>query len=93
MMSRSLILALLMSAAASQVLAQTPIQTQVQPPVQTAAPSQTAGKMVCRSREVTGSIVKKRKVCQLQATWEKQGDSYKEQWSALQGTLGNTNGN
>ncbi|MDQ3080172.1 MAG: hypothetical protein M3R03_09275, partial [Pseudomonadota bacterium] len=68
-------------------------QTQVQTQVQAGAPSQTADKLVCRSREVTGSLVKKRKVCQLQATWEKQSDSYMEQWSALQGTRGNTKGN
>ncbi len=90
-MSRSVILALLMSAAASQVQAQTP--TQVQTQVQAGAPSQTPDKLVCRTREVTGSLVKKRKVCQLQATWEKQSDSYREQWSPLQGTHGNSRGN
>jgi hypothetical protein len=89
MMRRSVILALFMSVAASQVQAQSQVQTQVQAD----APSQTAGKMVCRTREVTGSLVKKRRVCQLQGTWEKQSDSYKEQWEALQGTRGNTRGN
>ena len=90
-MRRSIILALLMSAAASQVQAQTPTPTPTQ--VQTAAPSQTPDKMVCRTREVTGSIVKKRKVCQLQATWVKQGECYQELWAPLQGTLGNSKGN
>ena len=84
---RSIMLASLLAGGAAQA------QTQTQSQVQAAAPSQTANKLVCRSREVTGSLVKKRKVCQLQATWETQGDSYKEQWSALQGTLGNTKGN
>lgn len=91
MMIRSTILPLMLAGAAAQGQAQT--QTHPQTQTQTGAPSQTAVKLVCKSREVTGSLVKKRKVCQQQVTWEKQSDSYKDQWSALQGTHGSTNGN
>ncbi len=81
----SILFALLVSGAAAQA----PPEPQTQP----GARAQTADKLVCRTREVTGSLVKKRKVCQVQATWEKQAESYREQWSPLQGTHGNSRGN
>jgi hypothetical protein len=50
-------------------------------------------KVVCKSSQVTGSLVKKRKACQARGTWAKQSESHQDQWKELQGTLGNTRGN
>jgi predicted secreted protein len=50
-------------------------------------------KIVCKSTQVTGSLVKKRKACQAKGTWAKQGESHQDQWKELQGILGNTRGN
>lgn len=52
-----------------------------------------APKVVCKRFEETGSLVKRRKACHTRAGWNKLSDSTREEWSALQGTLGSTKGN
>jgi hypothetical protein len=55
------------------------------------APRQ-AGKLICKRFEVTGSVVKKERVCYTRAQWSKVNESHQKEWSAIQGTLGNTRG-
>lgn len=50
-------------------------------------------KVICKRFEVTGSAVKKEKICHTRADWAKIKESTQNQWSALQGTLGSTRGN
>ena len=54
---------------------------------------QPADKVVCKRFEETGSLVKKRKVCYTRAKWQQSGDSAREEWSAVQGTMGSSRGN
>lgn len=50
-------------------------------------------KKVCRKVTRTGSLVSTERVCMTPTQWRKQSDESKEEWDALQGRKGSTNGN
>ena len=49
-------------------------------------------KKVCRKVTRTGSLVSTDRVCMTPSQWRKQSDESKEEWEALQGRKGSTNG-
>lgn len=65
-------------------------------PANATAPAEKTGdvnKVVCRTTQVTGSIVKKQKACHSKRTSARLRESHQEQWSAIQGTAGSSRGN
>jgi predicted secreted protein len=68
--------------------------TTTAPAAPAAAPAPRAeDKVVCKSSQVIGSLVRKRKTCQTKGAWAKQSESHQEQWQELQGRRGTSNGN
>jgi hypothetical protein len=86
-MALTLIVAALLAAGAS---GQAPAASSAVTP---APASQPGNKVVCKTTQVTGSLVKKRKACQNKDSWAKQSESHQNQWQEIQGTRGSTNGN
>lgn len=80
MIATSLLLAL---AAATQ-----PVSSQVAP----STAGTTRDKLVCKRFSETGSLVKKRKVCHTKAQWGRLRSDTQDEWGALQGIKGSTNG-
>lgn len=56
----------------------TPAANAAPPAVDPAAPSDPQAK-ICRTQEVTGSFVKKRKVCRTKAEWRRLADDHRSQ--------------
>ena len=67
--------------------------TPVQATSPATAPRSAKAKLICKRFEETGSLVKKRKVCHTAADWARLQQATQEEWSALQGILGNSRGN
>ena len=50
-------------------------------------------KKICKRRVKTGSLAGYERLCATEADWARMGDRTREEWGAVQGTLGNTKGN
>jgi TonB family protein len=50
-------------------------------------------KKICRRRVKTGSLADYERLCATQADWDRMAQRTKEEWGAVQGTLGSTRGN
>jgi TonB family protein len=50
-------------------------------------------KKICRRRIKTGSLADYERLCATQADWDRMAQRTKEEWGAVQGTLGSTRGN
>jgi protein TonB len=61
-------------------------------PVQTASAAKPE-KKICRRRVKTGSLADYERLCATQADWDRMGERTRQEWGALQGTLGSTKGN
>lgn len=46
----------------------------------TGAEPSSGDEVVCRRVEVTGSLVKRQRVCHTRATWQKMADAHREHW-------------
>lgn len=63
------------------------------PATTTAAAASKPEKMVCKRRVKTGTLAGYERVCAPKTDWQRLGERTREEWGALQGTLGNTKGN
>lgn len=50
-------------------------------------------KVICKRVEKTGSLVSRSRVCMTAREWSQQADQYQDEYGALQGRQGSTNGN
>jgi hypothetical protein len=49
-------------------------------------------KKICRRRLKTGSLADYERMCATKSDWERLSQRTREEWGALQGTLGSTHG-
>lgn len=49
-------------------------------------------KVVCKHTQKTGSLIQNSRVCMTAKEWSRQADQYQEDWGAIQGKQGSTNG-
>jgi TonB family protein len=50
-------------------------------------------KKICRRRIKTGSLADYERLCATQADWDRMAERTRQEWGAVQGTLGSTRGN
>ncbi|HEX9964195.1 MAG TPA: energy transducer TonB [Allosphingosinicella sp.] len=50
-------------------------------------------KKICRRRIKTGSLADYERLCATQADWDRMGERTRQEWGAVQGTLGSTRSN
>jgi predicted secreted protein len=86
MASSSVLIALLVNLASSPAP-----QANLEPVAAESPATPTKEKIICVVTQVTGSLARTRRVCQSKDMWAKQGESFQDQWKALQGTHGHTN--